>query len=57
LFSLILEIEQEQTEATEWDLIFCFFWLLLSERQLEKGRTRMEQVRLCGVIQFFSAWR
>jgi hypothetical protein len=26
--------------------------LLLSERQLVKGRTRMEQVRLRGVIQF-----
>jgi len=54
---LILEIEQEQTEATEWDLIFCFFWLLLSERQLERGRTRMEQVRLRGMIQFSAAWR
>jgi hypothetical protein len=54
---LILEIEHEQTEATKWDLFFCFFWLLLSERQLEKGRTRMEQVRLRGMIQFSAAWR
>jgi len=27
---LILENEQEQTEATEWDLTLCFPWLLLS---------------------------
>jgi hypothetical protein len=55
LFSWVLasENEQEQTEATERDLILRFLWLLLLNRHLEKGRTRMEQVRLGGLIQFF----
>jgi hypothetical protein len=46
------EIEQEQTDTTEWDLILYFLGLLLLNRHWEKGRTRMEQVRLGGFIQF-----